>query len=294
MNETIVRPEWLSHEVWPHPLEAVDTPAGAVSVTDTGDGPAALLVHVGFWSLVWRDLIAHLTPSFRCVTLDAPGTGLSHRPGPEGVTLAAAADAITAVVRSFQLDDLVLVLHDLGGPAGLAAASEWPDRVRGIVAVNTFGWRPEGTLFRTMLAVMGSTLLEGADALTGFLPRMTATRFGVGRRLDRDAKRVFRLGIDRDGRRSFHRYMRGARREDALFARVERTLRGPLADRPLLTVFGERNDPLDFQPRWRERFPEARRLVVPGGLHFPMCDAPELVAESVATWHREEVEAATS
>ena len=41
-------------------------------------------------------------------------------------------------------DDVTLVFHDLGGPATLDAASRWPDRVNGVVAVNTFGWRPSG------------------------------------------------------------------------------------------------------------------------------------------------------
>jgi pimeloyl-ACP methyl ester carboxylesterase len=36
-------------------------------------------------------------------------------------------------------------------------------------------------------------------------------------------------------------------------------------------------------------FPAARQVVVPRGNHFPMCDAPELVAHSISSWHREQI-----
>ena len=54
-----------------------------------------------------------------------------------------------------------------------------------------------------------------------------------------------------------------------------------------LTVFGERNDPLRFQPKWKALFPHARQVVIPGGNHFPMCDDPDVVADSIRSWHRE-------
>ena len=70
---------------------------------------------------------------------------------------------------------------------------------------------------------------------------------------------------------------------DRLLERADAALRGPLADRPLLTIFGQYNDPLRLQPQWRQRFPSARQEIVPKGNHFPRCDTPA----SVATWNRE-------
>lgn len=57
-----------------------------------------------------------------------------------------------------------------------------------------------------------------------------------------------------------------------------------LADRPLLTIFGQFNDPLRFQPRWKELFPTARQLQVRRGNHFPMCDDPDLVAGALTSF----------
>lgn len=71
---------------------------------------------------------------------------------------------------------------------------------------------------------------------------------------------------------------------DALYTDVDAALRGGLADRPLLTIFGQFNDPLRFQPRWKELFPTARQLQVRRGNHFPMCDDPDLVAGALTSF----------
>jgi haloalkane dehalogenase len=275
------RPDWLKPQSWPFETRRLTTPVGDVAVTDAGSGPLVLLVHVGLWSYVWRDVIAELVPGHRCIALDAPGAGLSERVASKDTSLDAASRAIGAVMDELT-EPFVLVVHDLGGVAGLAAAATRPNLLRGLVVVNSFGWRPSGVPFRSMLAVMGSSPMRELDAWTGFLPRATSTRLGVGRNLTREDRRAFRAGIDRHGRRSFHRYMRSARTSDAVYAAVADALAGPLRDIPVKTVFGQRNDPLHFQPQWKQRFPKAQQVVVPQGNHFPMCDAPATVARAIA------------
>jgi haloalkane dehalogenase len=263
-----------------------------VAVTDVGEGPILLLVHTGLWSFVWRDVIMRLAPEFRCVCLDAPGTGQSDRISRDAVTLESASRAVAAVVEALDLQSFALVIHDLGGPAGLAAIARTPERVCGIVAVNAFGWRPSGKLFRGMLALMGSGLMREFDAFTQLIPRITATAFGAARRMDAASRRAFRAGIGREGIRSFHYYLRDALHCDSLYDKVERAMTGPLRDLPLLTIFGEYNDPLGFQPTWKGLFPEAPQVIVPKGNHFPMCDDPELVSRTIRSWHREKLGAA--
>jgi pimeloyl-ACP methyl ester carboxylesterase len=279
----IDRPDWLSSSAWPWPSYAISHDSGRIAVTDVGQGPALVFVHVGSWSFVWRDLIMHLQNDFRCVALDAPGCGLSDR-SESMPTLTEAGDAVSAVMEQLELRDVTLVAHDLGGPAGFLAAARSPDRVRSLAAVNCFAWKPRGPLFRSMLAVMGSAPIRELDAATGLLPRATATAFGVGRHWGREDLATFRAGIDRAARRAWHGYFRDARKADAIYAEIDAGLRGPLSDRPLLTIFGQFNDPLRFQPRWRALFPAARQVKVRRGNHFPMCDAPDLVASAVKSF----------
>ena len=279
------RPGWLSPQAWPHPIQTISANDTHIAYTDIGNGPTLLLVHVGMWSILWRDIIGQLGTRYRCVTLDSPGCGLSDRPT-EKLTLTHAANAIDAIVRELDLTDITLVMHDLGAPAALEAAARWPERVAALCVINGFGWRPSGPMFRGMLATMGNPAIREIDAVTGWLPRASATRFGVGRRWDRATRKTYRRGIRRPQRRSLHRYMNAARRHD--YSRIDQTVR-TLAHRPVLTIFGQRNDPLRFQPKWKTRFPHAHQITIAKGYHFPMCDNPDLVASTIDEWHREHV-----
>jgi haloalkane dehalogenase len=80
--------------------------------------------------------------------------------------------------------------------------------------------------------------------------------------------------------------MRSARKDNAMYEQIEAAVLGPLRDLPLLTIFGQFNDPLRFQPKWKKRFPSCRQVVIRHGNHFPMCDAPDTVAEAITSWHR--------
>lgn len=283
---TLDRPSWLPPSAWPWPTYTLRHDRGRIAITDIGEGPTLLFVHVGSWSFVWRDVLLRLQNDFRCVTVDAPGSGLSDRQS-SPTTLAQAADAVIAVIDALQLRDVTLVAHDLGGPAGFLAAARRSDRVAAFAAVNCFAWRPTGPAFRGMLALMGSAPVRELDVATNVLSRVTSTSFGVGRHLRRGDRAVFRAGIDAPARRAWHGYFRDARRADALYAEVGDALRGKLADRPLLTIFGQLNDPLRFQPRWKALFPAVRQLKVRRGNHFPMCDDPDLVAGALKAFVRE-------
>jgi pimeloyl-ACP methyl ester carboxylesterase len=279
---TLDRPSWLPPSAWPWQTYTLRHDGGSIAVTDTGHGPTLLFVHVGSWSFVWRDVLLRLQNDFRCVTVDAPGCGLSDRlPAP---TLAQAGGAVIAVIDALQLRDVTLVAHDLGGPAGFLAAGRRADRIAGLAAVNCFAWTPTGPAFRGMLALMGSAPVREVDVATNILARITSTSFGVGRHWGRADRAVFRRGIDAPARRAWHAYFRDARGARALYSEVDAALRGSLADRPLLTIFGQYNDPLRFQPRWRALFPTAHQLKVRRGNHFPMCDDPDLVASALRSF----------
>jgi haloalkane dehalogenase len=256
-----------------------------VAITDVGRGPVLLFVHTGLWSFIWRDVIKRLSPDFRCICFDAPGTGQSYRLPSREIRLDRAARAHSAVIETMQLDDITLVFHDLGGPSGIAGAARFGDRIRGLCAVNAFAWKPTGAAFRGMLTVVGSTFLREFDVVTGLIPRIASSSFGVGRHLDDESRAAFVAGIGRQGIRAFHSYLRDARKTRTIYSKLEEALRGPFRRLPMVTIFGEHNDPLGFQPRWKALFPDARQVVVSKGNHFPMCDDPELVASTIRDFH---------
>ena len=284
ISDLAPRPDWLSSEVWPWPIDALIVDGSWVAVSEVGRG-RTLLFYTGIGLFVWRDVIKRLQSDFHCVALDPPGIGASGSIPSTEATLARSADAVSAVIEALDLSDITLVAHDTGGPPAFAAAARHPGRVRGIVAVNTFGWRPAGAAFRGMLTVMGNPVTRQVSVSTGALARLTATTFGSGRHLDRQSRRAFRVGFQRS-MNVFHDYLRDARDSD-LYNDIADGFHGPLRRLPLLTIFGERNDPLRFQPEWKAMFPSARQIVVPHGNHFPMCDDPELVADEIRRFVKE-------
>jgi haloalkane dehalogenase len=282
---SIRRPDWLPHDEYPFTILHHHLPSGTVAVVDEGEGPALVFVHAGMWSFVWRDVIVRLRDRFRCIAVDFPGYGLAPDPT-RPLGLAELSRLVDELVDELRLDRLTLVLHDLGGPVGLGFAGRRPQSIAGLVLANTFAWRPDTAGLRTMLRVMSSRPLTAIGTASNLVPRLTATRFGVGRHLDPAGRRAF-LGpfLDHAKRRRFHRLMRATLTEGAYLDRVAQGIHGSLAGTPALTVFGERNDPFGFQHRHAATFTDHEGLVIPGGNHFPMMDAPDVVAETIAGWH---------
>jgi len=283
------RPQWLPESVWPFQTSALEVEGSRIAVTDIGHGPVLLFVHTGFWSFIWRDVILRLSSDFRCICFDAPGTGQSDRLPVDSISLERASRTLTAVIQALNLKDITLVVHDLGGPSGIAGAARVPDRIRGLCAINAFAWKPSGRRFQTMLALMGSTAIREISAWTGLLMRLTSGAFGVGRHLDASSRKAFYAGIGRQGVRAFHGYLRDARKSEGIYKELDHALTGSFRRLPLVTIFGERNDPLGFQPRWKQLFSDARQVVVAKGNHFPMCDDPDLVASSIRELYRQGV-----
>jgi haloalkane dehalogenase len=93
------------------------------------------------WSFVYREVIGSLRDRFRCIALDYPGFGLSvAAPGYRFLP-----EEHSTVVVSFLdrlgLSHATLVAHDWGGPIGLHAAEQRPDKFERFVLANTWGGR---------------------------------------------------------------------------------------------------------------------------------------------------------
>jgi haloalkane dehalogenase len=296
IQDRLDRPRWLGAEQWPFTLRrhAHRNDRGQVidiHYTDEGTGPTLVFVHAGMWSFIWRDAIATLRSEFRCITLDFPGTGLSGGDRHD-IRIETFPQILDAVLHECGVEEACFVIHDLGGVVGVLTAALRPERVTGLVATNSFSWAPDRFTLRTMLGLMGSRPVSAVLGTLRVIPRLTRTSAGVGRHFDAADRRAF-FGpyLSRPKSRNFHRAMRSARQATDSFEQAGQALLGPLAHLPMLTIFGEKNDPFGFADRWKGLFPQARQWTVEGGNHFPMCDDPDGFIEHVTNWCRTEVSA---
>jgi haloalkane dehalogenase len=149
------RPFEVDPVEYPFASHWLDYADGHVHYVDEGSGPAVLLLHGNpTWSYIYRDVIKQLRGQCRLVAIDLPGFGMSKAPSGYGFTPREHAEAVSDFVARMELEHLVLVVQDWGGPIGMSYAVRHPDNVRGLVIMNTWAW-PASASQRLFSLVMG-------------------------------------------------------------------------------------------------------------------------------------------
>jgi haloalkane dehalogenase len=107
---------------------------------DEGKGPPVVFVHgEPTWSFLWRRVIPPvLEAGFRCLAPDLPGFGRSDKPmAHEWYTYDRHTAALSSLLEELDVRDATVVVHDWGGPIGLRAAVEQPERISRMVILDT-------------------------------------------------------------------------------------------------------------------------------------------------------------
>jgi haloalkane dehalogenase len=275
------------------PYEARYTNVGGVRLHYVDEGPRdarpLLMLHGNpTWSYMYRRPIALLSEGgHRCVALDHMGFGRSDKP-PElrRYRLATHIENAAGLLDALDLTDVTLVMHDWGGPIGIGAALERPERVRALVVMNTWAWELPSFLppflreFRTdglgeILALAGNLLVE---SIPGGMAR---------REPDPPMMAAYRAPFpdywSRVGTLAFPRDIPLTERDPSAvaMARIQEGL--PRLGLPLLVVWGMRDRV--FQPvfieQWRELAGEARVVELHDASHYVVEDRPDAVASAV-------------
>lgn len=158
-------PDWIERLLVPGTRRSlVQIPGQLIHVMETGpeDGPVVLCVHGNpTWGFLYRKVAAELEGSgYRVVMPDLVGFGLSSKPKTlEEHTLDAHVAWFGALIDAMDLKDVVVVVQDWGGAIGLGPFVDRPERLTGMVVLNTVlgppkeGFRP--TLFHQFANARG-------------------------------------------------------------------------------------------------------------------------------------------
>jgi haloalkane dehalogenase len=284
------RPAWLPVTEFPFTNHQLAIDGHPIHYLDEGNGPTMAFVHAGpAWSFVYRDLIVRLRHQFRCVALDLPGTGLSPAASGHRPSIQTGAAIFAAFAQTLDLRQVTLVTHDVGTPVALGAAVRMPERVAALSVTEGFAWAlaDENPRIARTLRIVGSRPVGVLNDAFNLLARVTASRAGAGRHLSAAGRRAF-LGPYRERavRRNATAMLSDAATASDYLRRLDAQLPAALGDRPVLLVFGSASPTVKakFPQRWRTSFPDAELLLVQGGHHFPMNDAPDLVAGAISRW----------
>jgi pimeloyl-ACP methyl ester carboxylesterase len=136
-------------------MPTIETSFGPVSYTDDGSGPPILLLHAALHDRTDYGPVAEpLACGRRVLALDWPGHGESPLP-PAPLRAAQFGDLLIEFADRLDLANAVIVGNSVGGYAACRLALERPERVAGVVLVNTGGFTPHSVFTRLFCAVMG-------------------------------------------------------------------------------------------------------------------------------------------
>ncbi len=261
---------------------------------DEGAGPPVVMVHGNpTWSFYFRELIAALRPTHRCIVPDHIGCGLSDKPGDDryDYTLQSRVDDLDALLVHLNIErDVTLVVHDWGGMIGCAWALRRPERIARIVVLNTAAFLlPPGKKFPSRLRVLHGKNRWTALAVQGLnLFSWPATWMATAKGLSPEIRAGLMAPYDSwQNRIALLRFvqdipLRPRHRGYELSKSVDDNLHR-FADTPMLICWGLKDFVFDkhFLAEWQRRFPNAMVHAFPDAGHYVLEDARDRVIRAV-------------
>ncbi len=235
----------------------------------------------------WRELMAQVGEFGRAVAVDMPGFGAADKPADFAYSVRGYAAHLDAVLRVLNVKRAHLVLHDFGGPWGLAWAAQHPDQVASVTLINIgilpgYRWHYLARIWRT--PILGE-LFQLLSSRAGF---HTVFKHGNPRGLPREFIDRMYDHYDAGTKRAVLKLYRatGPKLIEEFTAQVISVLKP--RDIPALVVWGACDPyvPVRYAARQREVFPNVQVVTLPQSGHWPFADDPAGVASHLVRFLR--------
>ena len=280
------RPFAVSQELYRFEDHWLERDGAAMHYVDHGSGTPVLLLHGNpTWSFLYRDVIRMLGSGARAIAPDYPGFGFSDHPRDYGYTPPEHAEWVTALIDHLRLPPFVLVVHDWGGPIGMSIATRQPDRIAGIVILNTWAWPPTFDMRVFSHAMGGNTLGKWLQLRRNFFARRILPA-GISR-ADRKTPEILDAYTapfpDRQSRVGTWVFP-GAIRKNYVWLRETENALWRLRDKPVEFVWAMNDVAFakkHIMARWRGHFPTAPWELIAGAKHYLPEEQPERVAAAI-------------
>jgi pimeloyl-ACP methyl ester carboxylesterase len=233
----------------------------------------------------WTRLVARVGDFARAIAIDMPGFGAAEKPENFDYSIRGYAQHLGRLLSECAIRRVHLVLHDFGGPWGLAWAAENPRAIASITLINTgvltgYRWHFLARIWQT--------------PWLGELFMATTTRMGMHLLMRRGNPRGLPVEyvdqafdcFDSATRRAVLRLYRNSRDTDAAMQSIANALR-PL-NLPAHVIWGA-HDPyiaVDFAERQRDVFPSAEVSILRDSGHWPFIDNADAVANTLLPFLR--------
>jgi pimeloyl-ACP methyl ester carboxylesterase len=259
-----------------------------VAYRSMGSGPVLLLLHgMAGSSLTWRYVMPALARRFTVVAPDLLGHGDSDKPSTE-YSLGAHANVVRDLMAALGLARATLVGQSYGGGVAMQFAYQYPERCERLVLVSSGGLGREVSSLLRALSAPGAAQLfplvcapwhrELGTRVAGFAARLGFRASPVMEEIWRSYATL----ASADARRAFFRTLAAV--IDLQGQCVSATDRLYLASHlPTLIVWGtlDRLIPIEHARAAHARIPGSRLVVFDEVGHFPQCEAPERLVETL-------------
>jgi pimeloyl-ACP methyl ester carboxylesterase len=235
----------------------------------------------------WRGLMRQTGGFARSIALDMPGFGKADRPGKEfKIPVEGPAGFLGGALDQLGVERAHLVLHDFGGPWGLAWAAGHPDAFASVVLMNT------GILIGFEMHRVGKLW---ARPVVGELMMAVTSRGQFSKAIHESNPKLPQAEIDamyddydRGTRKLVLRLYRNRTNDELLEAAAAHFA---TLDRPALVVWGASDPfvPVRHAEQQKRAFPRAEVVVLEGSSHWPFLDDPEGTAAAVIPFLRARV-----
>lgn len=256
-------------------MTIVDHQGVRIAVEDRGTGVPIVLGHSFLCSgEMWRAQVPVLAENYRVINPDFRGHGRSsHLAAP--FTLYDAVDDVIAVLDELGIERAIWCGLSIGGMVALRAALASPERVAGLILMDTDAGAE--TLGHTLkYRAMGA--IARAVGLRPLLPSVARLMFGATTRRERPA-----LVEEWQARFADIHVPSALLALDALIRRDSLLSRLPEIRVPSLVLVGEedRSLPVPFSRRLHDRLPESTFRLIPGAGHLAALEQPERVNQAL-------------
>lgn len=268
----MVDPSWLDRGMYPFASQWFDTVDGRMHYLDEGKGRPVVLVHgTPTWSFLYRHLVRALRSDHRVIVPDHLGFGLSDKPPDAPYRPVDHARRLGELLDSLDLEPCTMMVHDFGGPIGLARAIERPDTVEQLVISSTWMWSlADDPRYSRPGRFLGSALGRFLYRWLNFSPRVllpmaTAEGSKIPPEVHLHYLRAFSGPSERWAPWTLARELIGSSNwYESLWER-----RCEIAPLPALLLWGDEDPAFGTQlERWHELFPAAEIVKFPGAGHF--------------------------
>lgn len=253
---------------------------------DERAGEAVVFVHGNPGSSRdWIDLVEHVGPFARAFAPDMPGFGQADKPADFDYSVDGYAKHLGHLLDAEGVEQAHLVLHDFGGPWGLAWAAQHVERVASVTLIN-IGIMP-GYRWHYLARIWRTPILGELFMATSNRPGLKlALRHGNPRGLPDAYFDAMYADFDTGTRRAVLKLYRNTSDLGALSERWIATL----APRklPALVVWGACDPyvPVRFAQMQQQYFAVERLVRLEDSGHWPMIDNPAAVREAVVPFLR--------